>query len=165
MSREGFFFLRTRRGEHLVVLQFVLFFVFVLTPVWSPPPLAGLLAQTEVMRWGALVLCFLVAAGFGGFGVLHIRNYLTPLPYPVDHSRLVTNGVYALVRHPLYSSQLFAALGWSLFNLSLSHAGVLVLGFIFFDYKASREEAWLRQRHPEYAEYARAVRKFIPGVY
>ena len=83
----------------------------------------------------------------------------------MDHSRLVTTGVYGLVRHPLYSSQLFAALGWTLFTLSLSHLGILVLGFLFFDYKASKEEGWLTVRHPEYTAYANRVRKFIPWIY
>lgn len=107
----------------------------------------------------------MAALGFGVLGALQIRRYLTPLPYPVDHSRLVTSGVYGLVRHPLYSSQLFAALGWSLFTLSLSHLAILVLGFLFFDYKASKEELWLTERHPEYADYARRVRKLIPWIY
>ena len=84
-----------------------------------------------------------VALVFGGLGVFAIRAYLTPLPYPVAHNQLVRSGVYGLVRHPLYSSQLFAALGWTAFTLSLTHLALLVAGFAFFDHKASREEAWL----------------------
>jgi protein-S-isoprenylcysteine O-methyltransferase Ste14 len=38
------------------------------------------------------------------------------------------------------------------------------LCFAFFDYKAGKEEAWLTQRHPEYADYARRVHKFVPWV-
>ena len=125
----------------------------------------GLLDATEAPRRAALILGMLAALGFGAFGVLHIRRYLTPLPYPVDHSRLVTTGVYGLVRHPLYSSQLFAALGWTLFTLSLTQLAVLVLGFLFFDYKASKEEGWLTERHPEYTAYALRVRKFVPWIY
>ena len=34
-----------------------------------------------------------------------------------------------------------------------------------FDRKAAYEERWLRQKYSEYADYARAVKKFIPGVY
>jgi protein-S-isoprenylcysteine O-methyltransferase Ste14 len=69
------------------------------------------------------------------------------------------------VRHPLYSSQLFAALGWTLFTLSLTQLAILVLGFLFFDYKASKEEGWLTERHPEYAAYAARGRKFVPWIY
>jgi protein-S-isoprenylcysteine O-methyltransferase Ste14 len=153
------------RGEHLVVLQFVLFFAFVFMPAWNPLATPELLAETRGPRWVVLVLAAGVALVLGGLGVLHIRDYLTPLPYPVDHSRLVRHGAYALVRHPLYSSQLFAALGWTVFQLSLSHLALLAVGFFFFDHKASKEEHWLEERHPEYADYARKVKKLIPWVY
>ena len=69
------------------------------------------------------------------------------------------------MRHPLYSSQLFAALRWVAFSLSLSHLALLAVGFVFFDFKASKEEDWLTERHPDYAEYARGVRKLIPWIY
>jgi protein-S-isoprenylcysteine O-methyltransferase Ste14 len=154
-----------RRGEHLVVLQFVLFFGFVLMPVWSPLVTPELRAETSVLRWGALATFGLAALLLGGLGAVHIRDYLTPLPYPVDHSRLVRHGAYSIVRHPLYASQLLAALGWTLFQLSGSHLILLVIGFLFFDYKASKEERWLTERHPEYADYAHRVKKLIPWIY
>ncbi|QGU32969.1 methyltransferase family protein [Thermochromatium tepidum] len=153
------------RGEYLVALQFLLFFAFVLAPNWNPLATTEVLAALAPVRWIALGGAGLVALVFGGFGVLHIRDYLTPLPYPVDHNQLVKHGIYAWVRHPLYSSQLFAALGWTLYTLSLTHLLILILGFVFFDYKARKEEDWLTERHPEYAEYARQVRKFVPWIY
>ncbi len=158
-------FLQGKRGEYLVVIQFILFFGFILLPVWNPLATPSLLETLAPLRWGSIILFGLVALLFGGLGSLHIRAYLTPLPYPVDHNQLVQHGVYAWVRHPLYSSQLFAALGWTLYNLSLSHLVVLVAGFFFFDYKAAKEEGWLSERHPEYREYARRVKKLIPWVY
>ncbi|NCA70963.1 MAG: isoprenylcysteine carboxylmethyltransferase family protein [Sphingobacteriia bacterium] len=154
-----------QRGEHLVVIQFILFFGFIFAPVWNPLLTPALMSATEPVRWVLLIATWLVALVLGGFGVMHLRDYLTPLPYPVDHSQLVKHGVYSWVRHPLYSSQLFAAAGWVLFTFSLSHLVLLVLGLRFFDYKASKEEAWLSERHPEYLDYAKRVRKLIPWVY
>ena len=158
-------FLDGRRGEYLVVLQFVFFFAFIFAPAWNPLATDDLLATLALPRWIALAGLGVIALLFGALGFFHIRDYLTPLPYPVDHSQLVRHGVYAWVRHPLYSSQLLAALGWTLFTLSLSHLLILVLGFFFFDYKARREEIWLTERHPEYADYQRQVRKFFPWIY
>ena len=163
MSRLSF--LQGKRGEYLVVLQFVLFFVFVMMPAWNPLATPALLDTLAIARGTALVLLGLFALLLGGLGSVHIRDYLTPLPYPVDHSQLVQHGVYNWVRHPLYASQLFAALGWTLYSLSLTHLLILVIGFFFFDYKSRKEEGWLTERHPEYADYARRVRKFIPWVY
>ncbi|MFD2111990.1 methyltransferase family protein [Thiorhodococcus fuscus] len=158
-------FFKGQRGEYLVVLQFVLFFAFILTPTWNPLATPGLLETLASARWTALALFGSVGLVLGGLGSMHIKEYLTPLPYPVDHNQLVQHGVYAWVRHPLYSSQLFAALGWTLFTLSLTHLALLAIGFLFFDYKARKEESWLTERHPDYQDYARRVSKFIPWIY
>jgi protein-S-isoprenylcysteine O-methyltransferase Ste14 len=153
------------RGELLVAMQFLLMIGFALLPVWHPGIGADTLDASATPRLiGALALA-LAALVFGGLGSHHIRDYLTPLPYPVDHSQLVQHGVYGIVRHPLYSSLLFAGLAWTLYNLSLSHLLMLILCFFFFNYKAGKEEAWLTERHPEYIDYARRVRKFVPWVY
>lgn len=154
-----------RRGEYLVAIQFVMMFGFVLVPAWNPWVAPGIAASLAPLRWVLGLACAGVALVLGGVGFFNIRPYLTPLPYPVNHNRLVRHGVYAVVRHPLYSSLLFAALGWVAFTLSLSHLALLAIGFAFFDFKASKEEAWLTERHPEYADYARAVRKLIPWIY
>lgn len=116
-------------------------------------------------RVAALWALGLAAIAMAGLGFMQIRRYLTPLPYPVDHSRLVTDGIYALVRHPLYGSQLVAALAWTLYTLSLPHLALLAAGLLFFDYKASKEESWLTERHPDYPAYASRARKLLPWIY
>ena len=59
----------------------------------------------------------------------------------------------------------FAAFGWTVFQMSFSHFLLTAAGFVFFSYKASREESWLTELHPEYSDYAHHVRKFIPWIY
>lgn len=153
------------RGELLVVVQFALMLGFALLPIWHPGVDAETMDASAMFRTIAAAVLGLTALAFGGLGSHHIRDYLTPLPYPVDHSQLVQHGVYGIVRHPLYASLLFAGLAWTVYNLSLSHLLMLALCFLFFNYKAGKEEAWLTKRHPEYADYARRVRKFVPWVY
>jgi protein-S-isoprenylcysteine O-methyltransferase Ste14 len=158
-------FLNGQRGEYLVVLQFVLLFAFIATPVWHPIPMQTWLDLLAVPRKLIWFVAGLISIVFVGAGMLNLRDNLTPLPYPVDHNQLVQHGIYRWVRHPLYASQLFIAFGWVLYSLSVTHLVLFVIGFVFFDYKASKEEAWLTKRHPEYASYAQRVRKFIPFVY
>ncbi|WPL16803.1 Putative protein-S-isoprenylcysteine methyltransferase [Thiorhodovibrio winogradskyi] len=157
--------LKGHRGEYLVAIQFALILIFAIMPAWRPGVDSALLATLQPWLLVLVIPASVAAVLFAGFGSLHIREYLTPLPYPVDHSQLVQTGVYSIVRHPLYSSQLFAAFAWTLYNLSLSHLLVLIAGFVFFDYKANKEEAWLTERHPDYPGYAQRVRKFVPWVY
>lgn len=154
-----------KRGEYLVLMQFVLMLAFILAPVWNPWADLRTLTTLTPWRWVLALGGAGAALGLGGLGLLGIRTYLTPLPYPVAHNQLVRSGVYGVVRHPLYSSQLFAALGWTAFTLSLTHLALLAVGFAFFDYKASKEENWLTERHPDYPTYAQGVRKLIPWVY
>jgi len=154
-----------QRGEHLVAIQFLLMAIFVVLPVYPTIHTSELFHELTLLRWATLLVSWVAALLLGALGSRHIKEFLTPLPYPVDHNRLVTTGMYALVRHPLYSSQLFAAFGWTVFNASLSHLLVTIIALLFFSYKASREECWLTERHPEYVEYARKVKKFIPWIY
>ncbi|MEC9485907.1 MAG: methyltransferase [Prosthecochloris sp.] len=154
-----------KKGEHLVLLQFLILVTFVILPEWRPGSLHNMQAVASELRLGILAVCGLLALLFGGLGSHTIREYVTPLPYPVDHNELVQHGIYAYVRHPLYSSQLIAGLGWCIYTLSLSHLLLLAVAFLFFDVKASKEELWLTERHPEYRTYAAKVKKFIPWVY
>ncbi len=154
-----------RRGELLVAIQFALMLLFAVTPVWHPGLSPVLIADLLLPRLILAVPFALAALVLAALGSHHIRDYLTPLPYPVDHNRLVQHGVYALVRHPLYTSLLSAALAWTLYTLSLAHLLLSIVGFLFFDVKARKEEAWLSERHPEYRAYAKRVRKFIPYLY
>jgi protein-S-isoprenylcysteine O-methyltransferase Ste14 len=153
------------RGELLVAIQFMLMIGFALLPVWHPGLGADAMDASGALRTWLAAPFALLALIFGAFGSVHIRDYLTPLPYPVDHSQLVQHGVYAIVRHPLYASLLFAGAAWALYNLSLSHLAGLAVALVFFNYKAGKEEAWLTERHPEYAHYARRVKKFVPYIY
>lgn len=153
-----------QRGEHLVVIQMALVALYFFIPIWPDLQNGDIYRQLALLRWCVLIVGVAIGATLGIGGSLNIRRYLTPLPYPVEDNHMVDTGVYALVRHPLYSSQLFAAAGWAVFSLSLSHLLVTALALAFFNYKASKEEAWLTERHPEYRDYAAKVGKFAPGL-
>ena len=98
-------------------------------------------------------------------GLIDLGDNLTPLPYPRDGARLVRSGVYALVRHPLYAGLALTAFGWGLVSASALTLALAALLAAFFDLKARREEAWLRERHADYAAYASTTRRFVPGLY
>jgi protein-S-isoprenylcysteine O-methyltransferase Ste14 len=139
-----------RRGEMLVAIQFALMIVFAVTPAWHPGLSAGLMSDLLLPRLLLAAPFALAALLLGALGSHHLRAYLTPLPFPVEHNELVQHGVYGLVRHPLYSSLLSAGAAWTLYNLSLSHLLLMVPAFLFFDYKARKEEGWLSERHRSY---------------
>ncbi len=155
---------RGARGEWYVVVQSVLFALIAFGPrTWRgwpawPFPTARTL---ELMAAGMLLAgAALMLAAFARMG-----SQLTSLPYPAEHGRLLRSGAYRLVRHPIYSGLILAAVGWAILQrgwLTLLYAALL---FALFDLKARREEAWLAAKYPEYADYRRRVRKLIPFVY
>lgn len=147
-----------KRGEGWFVLQLVLFAIILVAP--RVPALA---LPLPVRIVGLAIIA--VGGVFGTGGVLALGRNLTPFPKPIEGGTLVTSGVYRWVRHPIYTGLILGTLGWSLWNANLLGVGLAVILFLFFDLKSRREEAWLMEAYPDYAEYRRRVRKLIPLVY
>lgn len=109
---------------------------------------------------------FLAAAGICGlFGAIALGRNLSPFPQPSAKTKFVQHGIYAWMRHPLYTAVICAAIGWSLTQASWPALAASLLLAIFFDAKARHEERWLRQQFPEYAAYQQRVRRFVPWIY
>lgn len=147
-----------KRGEGWFILQLVFFALILFAP--KIPPL-------DFPLWLRVLGLAVIAVGgvFGTGGMLALGRNLTPFPKPIEGGTLVTAGLYRWVRHPIYTGLILGTLGWSLWRSSLLGVGLAVLLFIFFDLKSRREERWLTEAYPDYAEYRRRVRKLIPFVY
>ena len=107
---------------------------------------------------GAGILIFIA-------GTRALGKSLTPFPEPLAGTPLIQHGIYGWIRHPLYTSLMLIALGWAFVWQSwpaLVATGVLIL---FFDAKAKREERFLQDKFPGYADYQKRVRRFIPRLY
>lgn len=153
------------RGEYFVLLQGALLIGFVFLPVWHPAWLMPLPGYGSAALKVIAALLGLAAAIFILKGLLDLGKNLTPLPYPKEDGYLVQTGIYKMVRHPLYTGLILAALSWTIFLVSLSHLlGTFVL-FAFLDAKATREEAWLCQKYPDYTDYKKRVKKLVPKLY
>jgi len=108
------------------------------------------------------VALFFVGGVVGIAGVWVLGRNRTPFPRPRERSGFIQRGIYARVRHPLYLSVMLASLGWALIWQSWpSFVAALVL-IPFFQAKARREERWLRDMFPEYADYQCRVPRFLP---
>lgn len=149
------------RGEGWVAIQVVLLAAVAATgwwlgPDWSGPlRYAGIFAGIMALAGGAILVVR---------GLVDLGGALTPLPHPRDGARLVETGVYGLARHPIYGGLVLAAFGWSLMQASLAGLAAGALLLAFFTLKSSREEAWLMERFPGYADYRTRTRRFIPWI-
>lgn len=140
-------------GRLLVAAQFALigWLIWPLTPqAWSPPALALLVG----------------AVGLGLWTLFHNRpGNFNIRPEPKASARLVTSGPYRHVRNPMYSALLlFAAAEVLAYRDPWKIACWIALALVLLA-KSMLEERGLRALFPEYAAYARRVRRFIPGVF
>jgi protein-S-isoprenylcysteine O-methyltransferase Ste14 len=149
-----------RRGEGWVVAQVVLLVAVAVAGVLGPDwvdPVGDPLAWIGVFI-GVTALFLFVSA------MASLGTSLTPLPHPSEGATLSEDGLYAIVRHPIYGAVLAMAIGWSLARSPLALAPTALLAG-FFELKSRREEAWLEQRYAGYEAYRRRVRwRFVPGI-
>jgi protein-S-isoprenylcysteine O-methyltransferase Ste14 len=152
---------RENRGEAWVAAQGALLVLFAAAPRWEAPWPAG------YRRLGKLVGASVALAGAALMlpGLWQLGGNLTALPKPRPDAVLVQDGVYSIVRHPLYGGGTFVLLGCGLATGRLSRIVVALGALAFFDAKCRREEAWLVEKFPEYVAYRRQVRKLIPLLY
>jgi protein-S-isoprenylcysteine O-methyltransferase Ste14 len=153
-----------QRGEYWVFAQTLLIVGFVLLPIYQPPGLRLPFSLLYVTLTITLILEIGAAILFVR-GLSELGQSLTPLPYPREDGELVQTGVYAIVRHPVYSAIILATLGWAILQVSVSHLVGAIVFLVFFNAKANREEAWLQEKYPEYADYRQRVKKLIPWLY
>lgn len=94
------------------------------------------------------------------------RNWSVTLDTRKKHE-LVATGVYALVRHPMYSAFWLLALAQAalLPNWIAGLSGIVGWGILFF-LRVGREERLMIETFGEdYREYMRRTARIIPGVY
>lgn len=140
----------------LVVLQFGLLF-------WLAAMALPQLSQGRIGWIGALLL--LLSAALGGWTLLHNRlGNFNIHPEPKSDGVLVTSGPYRWMRHPMYTTVLLGAAALSCLPGSTS-AWLVWLGlFGVLLAKSSMEERWLRLHHPQYQNYCRQCKRFIPWL-
>lgn len=150
----------TSRGGWWVVGQFIILAVILIVGYFDPERTTDSLAFRIIgIVWGSASIAVLVLA------FSHLGRNLTPFPKPLDDGELVTHGIYAFVRHPIYLSLICASVGYSIFMGSgFAFIGCIILT-VWFDQKATREEAFLRAKYAGYDAYAHKVAKFFPGIY
>jgi len=162
-TREGW--RNNSRGEYLVLLQGALLGGFAILPVYQLPGFKIQSTQLIYLTWIVAIILGLGALILIIKGLIDLGKNLTPLPYPIENGELIQTGIYSIVRHPLYSGLILASLGWTIFQMSISHLIASAVLLVFFDIKANREETWLIEKYPDYSEYRQRVKKLIPGIY
>ena len=106
-----------------------------------------------------LILCGVV---FTLYAVLGLGRSFSVMP---EARRLVTNGPYGVIRHPVYLGEAVALAGVTLQYLSPWALVLLALQYIFQLERMKNEERVLSRAFPEYRDYAARTARLLPGLY
>ena len=140
------------RGEGWVALQGILLVAVAIVAVIGPPWPASVRGLSTVIA-AAAAACGLVLAAAGS---RRLGSALTPFPRPAASQTLRDDGVYRLVRHPIYGGVLLLSIGVTAWRSPWAVVPTALLALLF-DRKRRREEAWLVEAYPGYQDYRRRV--------
>lgn len=93
--------------------------------------------------------------------------FISKIDGHIKENRLVTTGVYAIVRNPIYSAFFLMCIGAIFIEANIS---LFVLPVCYYAYMTlflvKTEEKWLRKLYgQEYEEYCRNVNRCIPWIH
>ena len=95
---------------------------------------------------------------------LGTRSY-SPSTRPRPSNVFVRRGIYRYLRHPIYTGVLILSLAFFLSRPTL----VVGIAYLFLAFvtnvRAGIEEKMLEERYPEYAEYRRGTKRYVPFVF
>ncbi len=141
----------------LVGLQALILVALVLLPSGTSWKVGGAVSTlAAVLFWSGGAL----AVGAG----LQLGLGLTALPLPSPRGRLVTGGLFALARHPIYTGVILLSAGIALRSANPVKVLLVVALTVFFAFKARWEERRLVEAYGGYAEYAARTGRFVPGL-
>ncbi len=151
-----------RYFKHLSKLLFFLNMLVTLFGYWFK--MAGSFHHNNALK---IVGALMVLVGYFCLrkSFAELANNYSPMFDAYVPLTIHTQGVYALIRHPIYAFNLLVSLG---LTLSSGSAVVLinsVIGWLFVLRAIYLEEMYLPEKFPEYSEYAKRTWKLIPYLY
>jgi protein-S-isoprenylcysteine O-methyltransferase Ste14 len=120
-----------------------------------------LLREATSVRWSGLAVMSLgLALYFMGLVRLGLSWRIG-----IDRERpgaLVTSGLFARIRHPLYGGILLATLGMALVTPDVVSFAAMAAAWTAVPIQARLEEEFLASLYPEYAQYRARTGRFVP---
>lgn len=143
------------RGRLLVGAQFLLIALIAFGPgtrLWTSSP------------WLTILSVGLVVSGISVLvpAFAQLGSALTANPVPKADAHLRTSGIYARVRHPIYTGLLLSGLGVAIWRASTVSIFAFFALFVLLNFKARWEEGLLRAKYEGYLSYMRQVPRFLP---
>ena len=138
-----------------VGIQFLLFLAY----LYDVPSLYFIFPS--IVKDIFLVVSF-VGIGIVLLAMIQLNINLSPFPSPKKGSKLVRNGLYKYVRHPIYSGILMALFCYGIYASSAYKLIIFFILFVLFYYKSRYEETRLQHSFSDYENYQKTTGRFFP---
>lgn len=140
-----------------VGMQLMLFVAYIFPVYWSDPHHA-LITQIGfiISIVGGLVLLLSLA---------QLNTYLSPFPTPKKETKLIQNGLYKYIRHPIYTGILLLFFGYGLYQSSSYKLCITILLAVLFYFKSIYEEKCMEEKFAEYKNYRDKTGRFFPKFF
>ncbi|MCP9768588.1 isoprenylcysteine carboxylmethyltransferase family protein [Lacihabitans sp. LS3-19] len=145
---------RSPKDYWFVGIQFTLFFAF----LFNFPYSIGIHFWVKYLGLGIAILGLAIVI----IALFHLDKNLTAFPTPKVQSELITSGLYAFMRHPIYSGILLTVFGFSAFSDSIYRLIISFSLLVLFYFKTNYEEKKLKNKYPEYSNYKAKTGRFLP---
>lgn len=154
----------TDRSDFLLLPVFLALVYAIFAPAFGFPMPGWLLGPFWVSAWTGWLGLALEAAALIGFAVA-LKSFGDSFRMGIDEQKpdaLVTSGMFAISRNPIYVCFLMFFLGQLLVNPCLALAVMVLLIALAIHRQILREEAFLRQHYgAEYQAYCARVRRYL----
>jgi protein-S-isoprenylcysteine O-methyltransferase Ste14 len=144
----------TRQPMHIII-ALLGSFTMTLVALAEPTPTTPVLA----------IIAALIMVSGSTFAIIALRFLGRSFSITPEARRLVTSGLYAYVRHPMYLGELLGSLGMLLLALSPITIAIFSAFVVFQIKRMDYEEHILQLAFPDYQIYKRHTARLIPGLY
>jgi protein-S-isoprenylcysteine O-methyltransferase Ste14 len=159
---------RSCKGPREVALLTLAWMGFLVPLIWIVSPVFSF-AEYSLLPWpfGAGVLC--LVAGLWWFYRSHSdlgRYWSVTLELRENH-RLITEGIYRYVRHPMYAALFLYSIGQALVipNWVVGPSYFVTFGILFALRIGAEERMMLETFGEAYAEYMTKTKRLVPGIW
>lgn len=121
--------------------------------------------NNERIFFGSMSFLLLLAVVPAIWAFILQNRFFSIFPMPVSGAKLIQEGPYRYIRHPMYSSVFLFCLVVLAFGLDKFLLFKFFITILIVSYKIVREENYLENEFPEYTLYKKKTKFIIPFLF
>lgn len=128
--------------------------------------IAYLIFSGRVIYFDALYIFLVLLSVIPGlWGILLMKTKLRITPEPARGAKLISEGPYKYIRHPMYATVIALTFVWIIFDFSSFRLAVFLLLVFNLMIKMYYEENILKNSIDGYSEYMNNSKRIIPFIF